>query len=134
MLHCLRMCFIPSYWLSDTSPVALYSLTMDELDQPMPKQPKAPVLLWLQRGSILKSWLTLTCHVISMAQMEVRKMLVTVFNKKNKEIRDSFRPVVQNLCSKYLSGVDQIMYADVPYMVPCDEEEPLGALGETVEL
>ena len=50
------------------------------------------------------------------------------------EIRDSFRPVVQNLCSKYLSGVDQIMYADLPYMVPCDEEEPLGALGETVEL
>ena len=31
MLHCLRMCFIPSYWLSDTTPVALYSLTMDEL-------------------------------------------------------------------------------------------------------
>ena len=45
MLHCLRMCFIPSYWLSDTTPVALYSLTMDELDQPMPKQPKAPVHL-----------------------------------------------------------------------------------------
>ena len=31
MLHCLRMCFIPSYWLSDTTPVALCSLTMDEL-------------------------------------------------------------------------------------------------------
>ena len=31
MLHCLRMCFIPSYWLSDTTPVALDSLTMDEL-------------------------------------------------------------------------------------------------------
>ena len=137
MLHCLRMCFIPSYWLSDTSPVALYSLTMDELDQPMPKQPKAPaqdLMLWLERGSILKRWLNLTCHVISMAQMEVRKMLVTVFHKKKQEIRDSFRPVVQNLCSKYHSGVDQIMYADLPYMVPCDEEEPLGALGETVEL
>ena len=25
------MCFIPSYWLSDTTPVALCSLTMDEL-------------------------------------------------------------------------------------------------------
>ena len=143
MLHCLRMCFIPSYWLSDTTPVALYSLTMDELDQPMPKQPKAPVqretitqdlMLWLERGSILTSWLKLTCYVISMAQMEVRKMLVTVFHKKNKEIRDSFRPVVQNLCSKYLSGVDQIMYADLPRLVPPVEEEPLGALGETVEL
>ena len=64
-------------------------------------------------------------------------MLVAVFHNKNKEIRDSFRPVVQNLCSKYLSGsgVDQIiMYADLPYLVPCDEEESLGALGETVEL
>ena len=91
-------------------------------------------MLWLERGNILKRWLSLTCHVISMAKMEVRKMLVTVFHKKNKDIRESFRPVVQNLCGKYLSGVDQIMYADVPYMVPCDEEEPLGALGETVEL
>ena len=61
-------------------------------------------------------------------------MLVTVFHKKKQEIRDSFRPVVQNLCTKYLSGVDQIMYADVPYMAPCDEEEPLGALGKIVEL
>ena len=61
-------------------------------------------------------------------------MLVTVFRKKNKDIRDYFRPVAQNLCSRYLSGVDEIMYADLPYMVPCDEEEPLGALGETVEL
>ena len=61
-------------------------------------------------------------------------MLVTIFHKKNKEIRNSFRPVCQNLCSKYLSGVDQIMYADLPDMVPCDEEEALGALGETVEL
>ena len=74
------------------------------------------------------------CNVMSMAQNEVRDMLVTVFLRKEKVIRDSFRPVVQNLCSKYLSGVDQIMYADLPYMVPCDEEEPLGALGETVEL
>ena len=61
-------------------------------------------------------------------------MLVTVFHKKKQEIKDSFRPVVQNLCSKYLSGVDEIMYADLPYMVPGDEEESLGALGETVEL
>ena len=86
-------------------------------------------MLWLGR------WLSFACHVISMAQMEVRKMLVTVFHKKKQEIKDSFRPVVQNLCSKYLSGVDQIiMYADLPYLVPCDEEESLGALGETVEL
>ena len=91
-------------------------------------------MLWLERGNIVKRWLNLTCHVISMAQMEVRKMLVTVFHKKNKDIRDSFRPVVQNLCSKYLSGAYEIMYADLPYMVPGDEEESLGALGETVEL
>ena len=61
-------------------------------------------------------------------------MLVAVFRKKKKEIRDSFRPGAQNLCRKYLSGVDQIMYADLPYLVPGDEEESLGALGETVEL
>ena len=96
-------------------------------------------MLWLGRGSILKRWLSFACHVISMAQMEVRKMLVAVFHNKNKEIRDSFRPVVQNLCGKYLSGVDQIMYADLPYMVPCGEEVPyeeerLGALGDTVQL
>ena len=137
------MCFIPSYWLSDTSPVALYSLTMDELDQPMPKQPKALVqqetimqilMFGLERGSILTSWLKLTRHVISMAHWELREALVTAFLKKSKEIRDSFRPVVQNLCSKYLRGVDETMYADLPYMVPGDEEESLGALGETVEL
>ena len=143
MLHCLRMCFILSYWLSDTSPVALYSLTMDELDQPMPKQPRALVqqetitqilMFGLERGSILTSWLKLTRYVISMDHLELREALVTAFLKRNKKIRDSFRPVVQNLCTNYLSGVDQIMYADVPYMAPCDEEEPLGALGKTVEL
>ena len=113
------------------------------LDQPMPKQPKALVqqetitqilMFGLERGSILTSWLKLTRHVISMAHLELREALVTAFLKRNKKIRDSFRPVVQNLCTNYLSGVDQIMYADVPYMAPCDEEEPLGALGETVEL
>ena len=64
---------------------------------------------------------------------DVRKMLVTVFRRKNNETREYFRPVVQNLCSKYLSGQVH-MYADLPYWVPCDEEKPLGALGETVEL
>ena len=88
-------------------------------------------MLWLERGNILKRWLSLTCHVISMAQMEVRKMLVTVFHKKNKDIRESFRPVVQNLCSKYLSGQVH-MYAELPFCLPCDEEEP--ALGELVQI
>ena len=88
-------------------------------------------MLWLEKGSIskrwiLKRWLSFACHVLSVAQMEVRKTLVTVFHKKKNEIRDSFRPVLQNLCSKYLSGVDHIMigYADLPNLVNCDEEVP----------
>ena len=94
-------------------------------------------MLWLERGNIVKRWLNLTCHVISMAQIEMRNMLVTVFHKKNKAIRDSFRLVVQNLCNKHHSGVDKIMYADLP--VPCGEEVPyeeerLGFLGDTVQL
>ena len=87
-------------------------------------------MLWLEQGSIskliLKRWLSLACHVLSVWSMEVRKTLVTVFHKKTNEIRDSFRPVLQNLCSKYLSGVDHIMigYADLPNLVNCDEEVP----------
>ena len=44
-------------------------------------------MLWLEKGSIskrwiLKGWLSFACHVLSVAQMEVRKTLVTVFHKK----------------------------------------------------
>ena len=92
-------------------------------------------MLWLQRGTISKRWLEFTCQLISMWACNARKMIVAVFRRK--WTREDIRPVVQNLCRKYLSGVDgvdQIMYADLPYLVPGDEEEPLGALGETVEL
>ena len=58
-------------------------------------------------------------------------MIVAVFRRK--WTREDIRPVVQNLCSKYLSGQVH-MYADLPYWVPCYEDEPLGALGETVDL
>ena len=95
---------------------------------------RSTVHKWLETGTILKRWLSFACNVISMAHMEVRKMLVAVFSRKNTEIRDSFRPVVQHLCNKYSSGVDQTMYADLPYLVRADEEEPLGDLGEIVQL
>ena len=85
------------------------------------------LMLWLGRGSILKRWLDFACHVISMAQMEVRKMLVTVFRRKKKEVRDSFRPVAQNLCRKYLSG-DDIAAVVVDSGSGPVEEEPPGAL------
>ena len=93
-------------------------------------------MLWLEKGSIskskiLKRWLSFAYHVLSVAQMEMRETLVTVFHKNQDE--DSFRPVLQNLCSKYLSGVDHIMigYADLPNLVNCDEEVPSP---ETVQL
>ena len=44
------------------------------------------------------------------------------------------QPLAAHRSQRRIPRVDQIMYADLPYMVPCDEEEPLGALGETVEL
>ena len=88
-------------------------------------------MLWLEKGSISKRWirqvwLSFACRVLSVAQMEVRKTLVTVFHKQKNDIRDSIRPVFQKLCSKYLSGVDHIMigYADLPNLVNCDEEVP----------
>ena len=64
---------------------------------------------------------------------DVRKMLITVFLRKNNATREYFRPVVQKLCSKYLSGQVH-MYENLPDWVTCDEEESIGALGETVEL
>ena len=44
------------------------------------------------------------------------------------------QPLAAHRSQHRIPRVDQIMYADLPYMVPCDEEEPLGALGESVEL
>ena len=90
-------------------------------------------MLWLQRGTISKRWLEFTCQLISMWACNARKMIVAVFRRKNNETKEYIRPVVQNLCSKYLSGQVH-MYADLPYWVPCYEDEPLGALGETVDL
>ena len=91
-------------------------------------------MMRLALGTIVKRWLDLMCHALSKARMEARTMLVTVFLKKNKDIRDYFRPVFQKLCNKYLGEVEEIIDADLPYMVPGDEEESLGALGEIVEL
>ena len=86
-------------------------------------------MLWLQRGTISKRWLEFTCQLISMWACNARKMIVAVFRRKL--TREDIRPVVQNLCSKYLSGQVH-MYAELPFCLPCDEEEP--ALGELVQI
>ena len=86
-------------------------------------------MLWLQRGTISKRWLEFTCQLISMWACNARKMIVAVFRRK--WTREHIRPVVQNLCSKYLSGQVH-MYAELPFCLPCDEEEP--ALGELVQI
>ena len=86
-------------------------------------------MLWLQRGTISKRWLEFTCQLISMWACNARKMIVAVFRRK--WTREDIRPVVQNLCRKYLSGQVH-MYAELPLCLPCDEEEP--ALGELVQI
>ena len=65
--------------------------------------PKVPAsLLWLNKGKVLKWWLSFATHVITASQQETRKNLVDAFNNISDHEKSKWRPIIEKICGNHL--------------------------------
>ena len=73
------------------------------LPQPLPPTP-SPSLLWLNKGKVLKWWLSFADRVIAASQQETRNNLVEAFkNISDHEKKSQWRPIIEKICGNHLS-------------------------------
>ena len=73
------------------------------LPQPLPPTP-SPSLLWLNKGKVLKWWLSFADRVIAASQFETRNNLVEAFkNISDHEKKSKWRPIIEKICGNHLS-------------------------------
>ena len=73
------------------------------LPQPLPPTP-SPSLLWLNKGKVLKWWLSFADRVIAASQQETRNNLVEAFEDiSDHEKKSKWRPIIEKICGNHLS-------------------------------
>ena len=73
------------------------------LPQPLPPT-LSPSLLWLNKGKVLKWWLSFADRVIAASQQETRNNLVEAFEDiSDHEKKSKWRPIIEKICRNHLS-------------------------------